>query len=347
VSDDVTVGVIANPASGRDIRRLVAGASVFGNADKAGMVFRLLAGLGAAGVGRVLMLPAADGLSTTLHRHLHARHAVPVFRGAAPFPALEELDVALDGTARDSALAVELMLEAGVRAIVVLGGDGTHRVVARACGDVPLCALSTGTNNAFPEMRETTVAGIATGLVATGRSGDGALRREAALAVEVPGGEADLALVDVAVSRERFIGARALWRPDDVSELFVTFANPCAVGLSAVAGALQPLARGGGRGLHVRLAHDPRDARATVRVALAPGLVVAVAVAEHRVLELGDGAEVAGGPGTIALDGEREIERRHGEPVGVRLVPGPLTIDVDAVMRASAGDATPAQPARG
>jgi len=31
---------------------------------------------------------------------------------------------------------------------------------------VPICALSTGTNNAFPEMRETTVAGIATGLVA-------------------------------------------------------------------------------------------------------------------------------------------------------------------------------------
>ena len=81
MSDDVTVGVIANPASGRDIRRLVAGASVFGNADKAGMVFRLLAGLGAAGVGRVLMLPAADGLSTTLHRHLHARRTT--MRGLA------------------------------------------------------------------------------------------------------------------------------------------------------------------------------------------------------------------------------------------------------------------------
>src|SRR3954452_208928 len=98
VSDDVTVGVIANPASGRDIRRLVAGASVFGNADKAGMVFRLLAGLGAAGVERVLMLPPADGLSTTLHRHLHARGTVPAFYGAAPFPELEELDVVPDGT---------------------------------------------------------------------------------------------------------------------------------------------------------------------------------------------------------------------------------------------------------
>ena len=65
------VGIVANPASGRDIRRLVAGASVFGNADKAGMVFRLLCGLGAAGVERVLMMPAADGL-TTLQRQLRA-----------------------------------------------------------------------------------------------------------------------------------------------------------------------------------------------------------------------------------------------------------------------------------
>jgi predicted polyphosphate/ATP-dependent NAD kinase len=214
VSEDVTVGVIANPASGRDIRRLVAGASVFGNADKAGMVFRLLAGLGAAGVGRVLMLPAADGLSSTLHRQMHT---VSAFDGAAPFPVLEDLDVALHGTARDSTVAVAEMRCAGVAAIVVLGGDGTHRVVAKACGDVPLCALSTGTNNVFPEMRETTVAGIATGLVASGRAGAGALRREVALAVEVPGAEPDLALVDVAASRERFIGARALWRPHDVS----------------------------------------------------------------------------------------------------------------------------------
>jgi predicted polyphosphate/ATP-dependent NAD kinase len=346
VPDDVCVGVIANPASGRDIRRLVAGASVFGNADKAGMVFRLLAGLGAAGVRRVLMLPAADGLSATLHRHLHGRDTVTAFDGAAPFPALEELPLALHGTARDSVVGVEHMLREGVAAIVVLGGDGTHRVVAKACGEVPLCALSTGTNNAFPEMREATVAGLATGLVATGRAGDSALRREAALAVEVPGTDPDLALVDVAVSGERFIGARALWRPGEVSELFVTFANPSAVGLSAVAGALHPLARGGGQGLHVRLAHDAREAESTVRVALAPGLVVPVAVAEHRVLALGDQVEIASGAGTVALDGEREIERRGGGRVAVRLVQGPLTIDVDAVMR-HAADASPAQRARG
>jgi hypothetical protein len=165
VSPKVSVGVIANPASGRDIRRLVAGASVFGNADKAGMVFRLLAGLGAAGVGRVLMMPASDGLSTTLRRHLHARHTTPAVDGAAQVPEVEELPIALHGTARDSAVAVELMRREGVAAIVVLGGDGTHRVVAKTCGDVPLCALSTGTKNSFPEMREATVAGLATGAI--------------------------------------------------------------------------------------------------------------------------------------------------------------------------------------
>jgi hypothetical protein len=307
----VCVGVIANPASGRDIRRLVAGASVFGNADKAGMVFRLLAGLGATGVDRVLMMPATDGLSTTLHRHLHTTRN--------GLPELEELPMQLDGSAQDSLDAVHAMLDRGVRAIVVLGGDGTHRVVAKACGEVPLCAISTGTNNAFPELRETTVAGMAVGAVATERAG--VLRRESALAVD-----GDIALVDVAVSRERFVGARALWRPADVSELFVTFASPSAVGLSAIAGALEPLPRGGARGLHVRLGPGR-----TVTVPLAPGLVAPVEVAAHRVIERGEEIALAPGVGTIALDGERELERR-GQATTVRLIDGPLTIDVDATL---------------
>jgi predicted polyphosphate/ATP-dependent NAD kinase len=310
----VTVGVIANPASGRDIRRLVAGASVFGNADKAGMVFRLLSGLRATGVERVLMMPAADGLSATLHRHLRSAPALP----------LEELEMPLEGTARDSVAATERMVAAGVKAIVVLGGDGTHRVVAKACGDVPLCAISTGTNNAFPELRETTVAGLATGLVATGRAN--ALRRESALEVRV-GALTDLALVDVAVTRERFVGARALWRPEAVSELFVTFANPAAVGLSAIAGALEHLPRGGGRGMRVKLGPGR-----TIRAALAPGLIADVNVESHTTIALGDELAVAPAAGTIALDGERELERRDGEPAFVKLVEGPRTIDIDAVM---------------
>jgi predicted polyphosphate/ATP-dependent NAD kinase len=331
------VGVIANPASGRDIRRLVAGASVFGNADKAGIVFRALAGLGAVGVDRALMMPASGGLSATVRRQLQA-YASERLDGAAPLPSVEELPMRLTGTANDSTRAVELMRGAGVAAILVLGGDGTHRVVAKHAGEVPLCALSTGTNNSFPELREATVAGLATGLVATGQVAGGVLRREVALQVELSGGERDMALVDVAVSAERFIGARALWRGADVSELLVTFANPTAVGLSAVAGLLQPLVRGAGRGLYVALSPTPEHAALTLKVPLAPGLVVPVGVSRFHTIGLGEPIALAPGRGCLALDGEREIERRPDERTIVRLVAGPSTIDIDAVMRSAAAE---------
>jgi predicted polyphosphate/ATP-dependent NAD kinase len=321
------VGIVANPASGRDIRRLVAGASVVGNADKAGMVLRVLCGLRAAGVERVLMMPAGDGLTAGVERLLKAH--------ASPTPDLELLPQRLTGTALDSERAVAAICEAGAKAIVVLGGDGTHRVVARTCGETPICALSTGTNNVFPEWRETTVAGLATGFSATGRGGPGALVREAALYVEHE--EGDLALVDVAVSAERFVGARALWRPGELRELVVSFADPGAVGLAGLAGMLRPLPRRGGRALHVRLGGDTE-----LHVALAPGLITRVGVESFRELAPGERVELAPG-GSIALDGEREIELRDGERATVRLGDGPLRIDVDAVM---AHVATRMQPAR-
>jgi predicted polyphosphate/ATP-dependent NAD kinase len=329
------VGIVANPASGRDIRRLVAGASVSGNADKAAIVLRVLAGLGAAGVRDALMMPAYDGLWAALERQLHAR-GTSEDHGAALLPALEPVPMPLTGTAADSVRAVELMRDAGASVIVVLGGDGTHRAVAKACGDVPLCALSTGTNNAFPEVREGTVAGLAAGLVATGQAGDGALRRELALAVELEDAEPELALVDVVASAERFVGARAMWRVAGVSELLVACVNPSAVGFSSVAGLLQPLPRASGRGLHVRLVDDLAKAELVLRVPLAPGLFAPVGVAGFRTLALGEEVTLARGSGCLALDGEREIERRPGERVTVRLVPGPLTIDVDAVMHHAA-----------
>ncbi len=331
----VTVGVIANPASGRDIRRLVSGASVFDNAEKGNMIYRLMVGLAAVGVDHVLMMPAASGLYDSLERTLRAARSTEERR---PVPELELVEMTVRHTARDTIDALTEMLKREVAAIIVLGGDGTSRIVARHCAaDVPLCTLSTGTNNAFPEMREATVAGIATGLVATGKVADEALRREKILRVGLNGdAHHDCALVDVAMSKERFVGARALWRPRSISEVVISSARSDAVGLSSIAGLLDPTPRDAPHGLHLRLA-PPESAETVLTVPLAPGLVVPVGVREINRVAPGEAVELEPRTGSVALDGEREIELSPSDRVEVRLnTEGPLTINVGAAMREAA-----------
>jgi predicted polyphosphate/ATP-dependent NAD kinase len=329
------VGVIANPASGRDIRRLVSGASVANNAEKGAMVFRLMVGLRSAGVRRVLMMDAPDGISSSL---LHRLRASATTESGVQLPDVEILDGASTRTALDTVGAVEAMVDRRVAAIVVLGGDGTHRLVAKHCAGLPICALSTGTNNTFPEMREATVAGLATGLFAAGRvRADASLRREAALQLTVNGGERrDLALVDIVSSEERFVGARAVWEATGLRELFVAFSSPLAIGLSSITGLLQPTRRGSGEGVYARLG-DPGSAPTTVYAPLAPGLISPVGVLEHHRIFVGDRHVMDRRPGTITLDGEREIELAGSEEVVVELIDGPWRLDVDAIM-AHAGD---------
>ncbi|EGC99500.1 ATP-NAD/AcoX kinase, partial [Burkholderia sp. TJI49] len=94
VTTPVTVGVIANPASGRDIRRLTTHASVFPTAEKANMIVRLLAGLGAMGVERVLTLRDRTGIATLLLR------AIDTHRAVAPherWPEVEFVDLPITG----------------------------------------------------------------------------------------------------------------------------------------------------------------------------------------------------------------------------------------------------------
>ena len=331
----VTVGVIANPASGRDIRRLVSGAAVVDNAEKGNMVYRLMSGLGATGVDRVVMMPGASGISEALRRNLRRRVGQ---LAQERLPELEYLRLRLTHTAEDTAEAVRAMHAREVKAIIVLGGDGTHRIVAKHCEQIPLCALSTGTNNAYPELREATVAGLATGLVATGRIANGAAQEAHDKSIRIcckRERRNDRALVDVAVSTLPWTGAHAIWRIADISEIFVTFAQPDAIGLSAIAGLLEPVGRGEPHGLHVRLA-NPADAPIVMRVPIAPGLVTDVGVASYERMEPHRTYRVLSGVGSLALDGERELELPPDEEIELELCAGPVRIDVAWVMAEAA-----------
>jgi predicted polyphosphate/ATP-dependent NAD kinase len=332
VSRPSTVGIVANAASGRDIRRLVSQASVFPTVEKSNMVQRMLGALGALGVERVLMMPDLTGICAGVHR---ARQRLPASPGLA-WPALEILDTFAEESVRDTVAAVERMVAEGARVIVVLGGDGTHRAVAAHCGDVPLATLSSGTNNVFPDLREATVTGLAAGLVALGRvPPEVALRRQKRLLVSsARGAAAEIALVDACASTLAHVGARALWEPDTLSELAVAFAEPDAIGLSSVAGLLHPVRRDEPHGLYLRLA-PPRSpqARMTVAAPIAPGLVREIGVAAIEILAPAAPRLLATGVGTLALDGEREVELVEADRPTVTLdLHGPLTIDVPATL---------------
>lgn len=325
----LSVGIIANPASGRDIRRLVAPGSSFASVEKANMVQRVLSALGALGIERVLMMPDQHGICAGVLRARERLPATPWIR----WPLLDILDMPNEGSAKDTLAAVERMAAEGVAVIVVLGGDGTSRAAAARCGEIPLATLSTGTNNVFPDLREATVVGMAAALVARRAVPPNiALRRNKLLRVGSSQGDRppEIALVDVCVSRLSLVGARALWRADTLSELAVTFAEPDALGLSSIAGMLQPVSRDHAHGLYLRLV-PPRSAtaRITVAAAIAPGLVIEVGVACVEPLPPGRAVALSTDGGTIALDGERELELRDGERFTVTLESsGPYTIDV-------------------
>ena len=326
-----SVGIVANPASGRDVRRLVARASVFPLAEKCNIITRLLSALGAVGIERVLLMRDAGGITDRLQRVL-VSHA-----DTESWPEVLFVDMVVEDGPNDTTRAVEQMVRAGVEAIVVLGGDGTHRLVASACGEIPVMALSTGTNNVFPEIREATVAGMAAGLVASGRVCKvEATRRNKILDVAIDGVVRAQALVDVSVSCEEWVGSKALWRPETLSQIFVTFAESDAIGLSSVAGLVQPVSRSARHGLCIEIA-PPGAARMTVEAPIAPGLIVPVGVASVSEIYPGKPQCLGVRQGVIALDGEREIEFRSGQQVRVQLSnTGPFTIDTRRVMSLAA-----------
>jgi len=326
------VGIIANPVSARDIRRVIANATALQITDRANIVLRVLSCLHACGIDQVYMMPENGGI-----RH-HVRRGIDRAenQGLKHFPGVDYLDYKISGTVDDTFKAARAMKELGVDAIVVLGGDGTHRAVVTACGDIPIAGISTGTNNAFPEHREPTITGIAVGLAVMGRvPPDVAFLQNKKIAVTV-GAHHEIALVDVAVVTERYIGARALWRTETFRELFVTFADPEVIGMSAIAGLLSPVSRHEAHGMHVQLA-PLEEADIVLDTPIAPGYMRDIGIRDFANMEPGIIYRPQITDGSIALDGERELSFTRDDQVTIELIPNAFrTVNVSGCMQYAA-----------
>jgi predicted polyphosphate/ATP-dependent NAD kinase len=235
--------------------------------------------------------------------------------------------------AADSTRAAKLMHEQGVACVIVIGGDGTNRVVTKGCGSMPLVPLSTGTNNAFPRFLESTLAGLAAGHYAARRLPlEEFTTPTKRLDLYRNGVIEDVALVDVAVCDYQFIGARALWEVHRLKELFLTQGQPTNIGMAAIGGMVHPIRPQEDGGLYVQLGENGRS----IIAAIAPGLVTSVGIQSHRVLQSGSRTLVRFIPSVLALDGEREILVNAEDRWEIELSwHGPRVLDIEKVMEAA------------
>jgi predicted polyphosphate/ATP-dependent NAD kinase len=302
----------------------VAHATVVDNNEKVSIVRRLLIALHASGIQRIEIMPDPFGIGKRAMKGLRDRPEV--------VEAASLIDMPVEHTSGDSLRAAQYLRDAGAGCIIVLGGDGTSRIVAKGAGPVPLLPLSTGTNNVVPYFVEGTIAGSAAAYLALQPSTErqALCRRHKRLLVRVNGETIDEALVEVALVSSSFIGARAVWDTGRLRQVFVTRAQPSNIGLSAIIGVVHPVDPAHPGGASATITQNGRK----VMVPIAPGSLVPVGIGEITEMTPGINHPVDSlRPAMLALDGEREITLHRDDAAQVALdLEGPWIVDVERTL---------------
>ena len=299
-----TIGIIANPASGKDIRRLVSYATTIDNNEKVNICQRIVLAAQSLGVDHVRFMPETFMIGYAVMNNLENDGVLNT--------EITVLDYEIDASLQDTIIAARMLEEEKVGCVIVLGGDGTSRAAAKSLRDVPLISVSTGTNNVYPTMMEGTVVGVAAAAVARMADPHSCCIRDKRIEVYVNGTLRDIALVDAVVSSDFFTGARAIWDPARIQRVIVSRCHPASIGFSAVAGAYAIVKDTDDFGFAVRLGEGGER----VVSPIAAGVLTEVGISEAQCLALDEPYTfTADTRCMIALDGERELPVSAGDEV--------------------------------
>lgn len=314
------IGLLANPASGKDVRRLVARASVFDNQEKRAIVRRAVVGAVASG-----------GREFVYHNDAHGICAQALEEFGADISATA-VDSTNMGSALDTISAARAMRDHACDVVITLGGDGTNRAFCLGWQDAPLLPISTGTNNVFPNLYEATVAGAAAGLIASAQVDQRVMAQQKCISVTIDDERDDFALIDALLTNERFVGARALLKSNQFRSALLTRADPASVGITSIGGLLHPIDTSEDHGLWLEFG----DGGDLLCAPIAPGLYQDVGVSAYQPLALGKAVRCVG-PGTLAFDGERERTLKDGQEAQLTLSrTGPRVVDVNTTLHLAA-----------
>lgn len=310
--------------SGRDVRRLAARATNMTHEAKRDLVARAAAGADAAGATDLFVLEEPFRIASLALAQLPLRAEVHLLAHKA------------HNDARDTEVAVARFLEAGCRTLISLGGDGSNRAIVRALHerkrhDVHLIPLSTGTNNVFPVLAEPTIAGMVAALQARGLLAEELAQRAKVLHVRLGSparANRDLGLIDAVLLRNDHVGNLLPFDANRLARLFLSRAEPAAIGTSPIGGLIDPVGAQDDAGLLVEMGPGKRFA-----APLSPGFFKEVAVRSATRIAF-DVPVPFRGPGVLALDGDRDHRLREGDHATITLRrDGPWILDIGRAMR--------------
>ena len=316
------LGIVVNPMSGRDVRRVAARASTSGHHEKQQQVTRLVLAAFAQGVSEIYLANEPFRINVRAVENLPEKDRVKI------------LEFPLKHSAADTESMVDQMWQHGCRVFIVLGGDGTNRIVARRYPDAIVLPLSTGTNNVFPIFVEASVAGSAAGLIAAGKLPyeDYCLRcKQVHIDYQ---GRTDIALIDAVLLRDDSMGSLLPFTAEKVAGAVLTRAEPASVGISPIGGFLHPCYHPDDFGVYVDC--ESGDEQNRITVPISPGLHQEINVTSLTTMEL-DHAVLMKGPGILAFDGDRTFNLDAQEVASLKVSrDGPWIIDPHVVLHEAA-----------
>lgn len=316
------IGIIVNPFSGKDLRRIISQATAIGHDEKIKKVTRMINGMKSFGIERVYLMPDSYGLNSSIAAITNYEKDTVL--------SVEVLDFEPIDQPEDTIKAVEMMKEKGVDCLIVLGGDGTSRLVAKTNLEIPIIPVSTGTNNTYPKFWEGTTVGIAAAYISKNKTEENLPPKDKRIDIYINNHFTDIALVDAVVTNIPYVGSKVISSMDEMKEIIVCRSSPESIGFSSIVGTINICEDDDDFGCRLKIG----EGEAATLAPTSSGQMVEIRYSDFHQMTIG--SEHVTRPdydGTIALDGERTITFRGGDNLKFIITRnGPRKVDVCEVL---------------
>ena len=315
-----SVGIIVNPNSGKDIRRLVSNAFVVPQQYKSNELLKLYEGLFNEGIKKVFIMPDFSDVSRRARENYSNKIETEILK-------TKRLDE--ESTTIESAKKMDSL---GLECVIIFGGDGTSRLASSHLSNTPILAISTGTNNLFPENIDGTIAGIAVGKFANFEKKEAYLIKTKKLDIFFNEQYVDSALVDVVVTDIPYVGARAIWSMDSISEIFINKIKPTGIGFSSIGFKLIKNLQHD-ESVYVKISENKNNSQNKFFSPIAPGKIEKIFVDNWKLFKKNEIIKIQTKKGTLALDGERRLEFSNKNNPSVKInYKGPTCLNIKEIL---------------